>query len=168
MREAKGGQSEGKCLEGSGNPGVWLMWGEGGGCSSPGSRGAARRGAALPDTPLEGRAVGVRRCGRTKADQGRPEVFRPNHGVNGIPFSMTGRMEKERAGGWTSDSHAEMCQWQVDVRRRGWEQRCKADGLVARRDSEAGGNGCRRGEGYKACAPQHPDLLRQASSRHSR
>ena len=107
--------------------------------------------------------------GGQKGDhQGRPEVFRPNHGVNGIPFSMMGKMEKERVGGWTSDSHAEMCQGQVDVRRRGREQRCKADGLVARRDSEAGGNGCRRGERYEACAPQHPGLLRLASWRHSR
>ena len=104
MREAKGGQSEGKCLEGSGNPGVWLMRGEGGGCSSPGSRGAARRGAALPDTPLEGRAVGVRRCGRTE------------RGSSGTPRGLSPEPRSEWHPVFYDGEDGKRASWGVDVR----------------------------------------------------
>ena len=131
------------------------MWGECSSCSVPGG---ARAGGA----------GGIGCCGvGERGDQGRPKVICPSHCVNGVTISKMGKMEGEQVWGWALDIHVEMCQGQVDVGvcswRRGWEQKCKAESLVAGRDSKAPGNECRhRREEVSA-----PELLRWVFSRSS-
>lgn len=131
------------------------MWGEHSSCSVPGS---ARAGGA----------GGIGCCGvGERGDQGCPKVICPSHCVNGVTISKMGKMEGEQVWGWALDIHVEICQGQVDVGvcswRRGWEQKCKAESLVAGRDSKAPGNECRhRREEVSA-----PELLRWVFSRSS-